>query len=152
MAATDNLFPFAAVVGQTALKRVLLLNAVNPEVGGVLIRGEKGTVKSTTVRALAALLPEIEVTAGCPYGCDPRQSAACCDRCRRADGTATVRRRVAVVTLPLNATEDRVAGGIDFHQAVKTGRRILEPGLLARDTAASFTWMKSTSWTTPSCT
>ena len=110
----------------------MLLNAVNPKIGGVLIRGEKGTAKSTTVRALAALLPEIRVVAGCPYFCDPDDENGMCERCKgKAPVREIRRRRIRVLTLPLNATEDRVAGGIDFSLAVKEGKRAVLPGLLA---------------------
>ncbi len=128
----EDIYPFSAIVGQDELKLALLLNAVNPKIGGVLIRGEKGTAKSTAVRALAALLPEIRVVAGCPYSCDPENGGWMCDWCREnASKERTVLRRVRVMTLPLNATEDRVAGGIDFALAVKQGRRAIQPGLLA---------------------
>jgi len=125
-------YPFAAIVGQEKLKQALLLNAVNPACGGVLIRGEKGTAKSTTVRALAALLPEIETIEGCAYTCDPAHPDDFCPGCQELAGDYNIiRRPIRVVTLPLNATEDRVSGGIDFSAAVKTGRRIFQPGLLA---------------------
>lgn len=105
-------FPFSAIVGQDDLKLGLLLNAVNPAVGGILIRGEKGTAKSTAVRALSDILPEIEAKT---HGSVP----------------APVKRKTRVVTLPLNATEDRVAGGLDFYTAVREGKRTFAPGLLA---------------------
>lgn len=125
-------YPFAGIIAQEALKQSLLLNAVNPAIGGVLIRGEKGTAKSTAVRGLAALLPEIEVVQGCAFACHPDQPEAFCAHCHSAAGPLVRSRyRVPVVDLPLNATEDRVAGGIDFAQAVQTGRRMLQPGLLA---------------------
>ena len=127
-----TLFPFTAIVGQERLKKALLLNAVNPAVGGVLIQGESGTAKSTAVRGLATLMPEIDVTEGCPFGCDP---AARCSRCTAlaSSGTplATAARRRRVVDLPLNATEDRVAGTIDLAKALGEGVKALEPGLLA---------------------
>jgi magnesium chelatase subunit D len=127
-----TIFPFAAIVGQEELKQSLLLNAVNPRIGGVLIRGEKGTAKSTAVRALAALLPEIAVVGGCPFGCAPDRPDETCDRCRNSrQPLEKTHRQVRVVDLPLNATEDRVAGGIDFSLAVRQGRRALQPGLLA---------------------
>ncbi len=127
-----KVYPFTAIVGQKELKLALLLNAVNPRIGGVLIRGEKGTAKSTTVRGLAALLPKIRVVAGCPYSCDPDNEDGMCDYCRqRGPGRPVCLQRVRVVTLPLNATEDRVVGGIDFSIAVKQGRRTVLPGLLA---------------------
>lgn len=107
--------------------------AVNPRIGGVLIRGEKGTAKSTAVRGLAVLLPEIEVVTGCPLACSPDEAPFQCGRCRLCPAQQGVSRRpVRVVTLPLNATEDRVAGGMDFDQAVRNGQRIIQPGLLAR--------------------
>ena len=130
--AVAKVYPLAAIVGQEELKLALMLNAVNPAVGGVLIRGEKGTAKSTAVRALADLLPEIEVVAGCPFGCDPHRPERLCSACRQRSGPLeTARRRIKVVDLPLNATEDRVAGGIDFSLAIVRGRRALAPGLLA---------------------
>lgn len=125
-------FPFAAIIGQDDLKQSLLLNAVNPAIGGVLIRGEKGTAKSTAVRALAALLPEIDVVEGCLHACRPEQPEAYCEGCRQLGSRLkAIRRRVRVVNLPLNATEDRVVGGIDFSLAIQKGRRALQPGLLA---------------------
>ncbi|MBU0991449.1 MAG: putative cobaltochelatase [Proteobacteria bacterium] len=127
-----DLFPFSAIIGQEALKLVLILNAVNPRIGGVLIRGEKGTAKSTTVRALSMLLPEIKVVTACPYSCDPDDPDNLCDQCaKNPSGLKTTVRRQKVVTLPLNATEDRVSGGIDFNRAVKEGVRTLQPGVLA---------------------
>jgi len=128
----NRTYPFSAIIGQEQLKLALILNAVNPVIGGVLIRGEKGTAKSTTVRALAALLPRIKVNAGCPYSCDPDEDELC-DDCRQGlNAGPAVWQRSRVITLPLNATEDRVAGGIDFNLAVKKGVRILQPGLLAK--------------------
>lgn len=130
------IYPFTALVGQEELKLALLVNAINPAIGGVLIRGEKGTGKSTAVRALAALLPEIEVVAGCPYGCHPQGLDGLCDECRQRrvsdNGLPVVKRRPAVVTLPLGATEDRVLGTLDLEAALHEGRKRFEPGLLAR--------------------
>ena len=126
------IYPFPAIVGQESLKRSLLLNIVNPGIGGVLIRGEKGTAKSTAVRALTQLLPEIDVVSNCPFACAPDQPEVDCSHCSQAtDVMRREYRRVRVVELPLNATEDRVAGGIDFSHAIQHGRRSLEPGLLA---------------------
>ena len=128
----QDVFSFSAIIGQEALKLTLILNAINHRIGGVLIRGEKGTAKSTTVRALAELLPEIKVVEGCPYSCDPDCIEGLCDMClRRSDSLKVLVRQKKVVTLPLNATEDRVAGGIDFNLAVKEGVRMLQPGVLA---------------------
>jgi magnesium chelatase subunit I len=108
-------YPFTALVEQERLKTALLLNAVNPAVGGVLVAGPSGTGKSTAVRGLAALLPEIDVVADCPFSCDP---VAACELCRArlaaGEELPVVARRVRIVTLPLNATEDRVAGSVDF--------------------------------------
>lgn len=129
-------FPFSAIVGQEDLKLALLVNAVHPAIGGVLIRGEKGTGKSTAVRALANLLPEQEVVAGCLYGCHPQGVDGLCDAClsrKVADnGLPVARRPVPVVTLPLGATEDRVLGTLDLEAALHEGRKRFEPGLLAR--------------------
>ncbi len=126
-------YPFTAILGQEDMKLALLLNAVNPRIGGVLVRGEKGTAKSTAVRALAALLPQIEVFRGCPLETGPDEENLQCGRCRLClPPRAVEKRRVQMVTLPLNATEDRVVGGIDFDGTMKAGRRVMQPGLLAR--------------------
>ena len=130
-----TLYPFPAIVGQEELKLSLILNAINPGTGGVLIRGEKGTAKSTAVRALASLLPEIEVVGGCLFALSPEETAAVgrCEGCRLcARQGGTVRRPVRVITLPLNATEDRLAGGIDFEKTTRDGKRTVQPGLLAK--------------------
>jgi magnesium chelatase subunit D len=129
-------FPFAAIVGQEEMKLALLLNAVAPSVGGVLVTGHRGTGKSTAVRALADLLPPLRVVRGCPYNCDPQEPRDLCDECgaRAAAGRklASERRAVNVVDLPLGATEDRVCGTIDIERAVREGVKAFEPGLLAR--------------------
>ncbi len=130
------IYPFAALVGQERLKLALILNAVNPNLGGVLVRGEKGTAKSTAARGLAELLPPIPTVADCPFNCDPEEPALMCDDCRgrRASGEELpVRLRpMPVVDLPLGTTEDRLLGTIDLEKAVKTGERHFEPGLLAQ--------------------
>jgi magnesium chelatase subunit D len=127
--------PFTALVGQESMKESLLLNAINPGIGGVLIRGEKGTAKSTAVRALARLLPDIEVVAGCRFNCDPDQPDTQCADCRArvAAGEELPRatRQMRVVELPINASEDRVVGTIDIEAAIKQGERRFEPGVLA---------------------
>jgi len=122
-------FPFTAIVEQGRLKQALLLNAVNPAVGGVLVVGPAGTGKSTAVRGLAELLPEIDVVADCPFSCSPSDP---CPVCSAREGELPVaRRRRRIVNLPLNATEDRVAGTVDIARALREGERALEPGLLA---------------------
>jgi magnesium chelatase subunit D len=127
-----TIFPFAAIVGQEALKQSLLVNAVNPRIGGVLIRGEKGTAKSTAVRALADILPEIDIFTDDPFQLAPgEEDDTYREIARTLNLPAAARRKVRVIDLPLNATEDRVAGGIDFSLAVRQGRRALQPGLLA---------------------
>jgi len=128
----QNTYPLAAIIGQDSLKQALLLGAVNPAVGGVLIRGEKGTAKSTAVRALAALLPQIDVVDECALSCDPQQPQALCAQCQpKRSALAVAKRPIKIVNLPLNSTEDRIAGGIDFSRAVKSGQREFSPGLLA---------------------
>ena len=124
-------FPFSAIIGQERLKLALLLNAVTPRIGGVLIKGEKGTAKSTAVRALARLLPAVAVVRGCPYRCSPQAPQPQCPHCQGREHLPAERVPARIVTLPLNATEDRLVGGIDLNQAVQQGRRTLQPGLLA---------------------
>src|SRR5438067_585117 len=127
-------YPFTAIVGQDEMKMALVLNAINPTIGGVLIRGEKGTGKSTAVRALARLLPEQKVVEGCHFGCHPDDPEDWCLDCReRAAGGAlpTTTRRMGVVELPINASEERVVGTIDLEAALKEGSRRFEPGVLA---------------------
>ena len=129
------LYPFVAIVGQETMKKALLLTAINPLVGGVLIRGEKGTAKSIAVRALTQLLPHMKTVSDCPFFCDPSSPDDLCDRCaeRIGDGEklGTVIKQVTVVDLPVGATEDRVAGTLDIERAIKTGEKHFEPGLLA---------------------
>ena len=130
-----TVYPFTAIVGQERMKRALILNAINPQIGGVLIRGERGTAKSTTARGLAALLPEIEVVEGCEFGCDPNQPAFLCTNCQerlqREGSLPTTKRRIRFVDLPVSATEDRVVGTLDIEKAIKKGERHFEPGVLA---------------------
>ncbi|MFW8601845.1 magnesium chelatase subunit D family protein [Desulfobacterota bacterium M19] len=129
---TTPLYPLAALIGQEELKLALLLNAVNPAIGGLLVRGEKGTAKSTAVRALAELLPEIEVVSGCRFSRGPAHRDELCRECRECDDNpGTSRRAARLVNLPLNTTEDRVTGGIDFSASLKRGRAVLQAGLLA---------------------
>ncbi len=129
-----QLFPFVAIVDQEDMKLALILNVIDPSLGGVLIRGEKGTAKSTVVRALADILPEIEVVEGCPFSCDPEDEGNLCPYCREklAEGPLPrTKRKVRVVELPLSATEDRLVGSIDLSAALTKGERRFEPGLLA---------------------
>ncbi len=129
--AFKRIFPFSAIVGQDNLKLALILNAIDPFCGGVLIRGEKGTAKSTAVRAFASILPPIKVFSGCKYNCDPEFPDEWCWQCRHREDKVIEERPVSVVTLPLNATEDRLVGGIDFELAIKEGKKILQAGLFA---------------------
>src|SRR3984957_5470549 len=124
-------YPFAALVGQDQLKTALLLNAVYPAIGGVLIRGEKGTAKSTADRALAALLPPLKVVEGCPFQCDPSAPWQECPHCSAIRERSAVEAPVPFIDLPLGATEDRVIGTLDFERALREGRRAFQPGLLA---------------------
>ena len=134
MPARPQGYPFSALVGQKRLKRALLACAVCPQIGGVLARGQKGTAKSTAVRALAALLPHIEAVRGCPFSCAPEgpHCPACAERFRRGEALPTDWRPARLVDLPLGATEDRVCGSLDLEAAIRHGRKQLEPGLLAR--------------------
>ncbi|MET7701170.1 putative cobaltochelatase [Streptomyces sp. NPDC005485] len=123
-------FPFTAVVGQDDLRLALLLNAVSPAVGGVLVRGEKGTAKSTAVRALSALLPEVDVVAGCRFSCAPAAPDSACPDGPHEVGTGT-RRPARMVELPVGASEDRLVGSLDIERALADGVKAFEPGLLA---------------------
>ncbi len=125
-------YPFAAIVGQEEMKLALILNIIDPHISGVLIRGEKGTGKSTAVRALADILPRIEAVKECPFQLSPGKEHAICRElgCCQAS-PKTVRRKVRVVELPVGATEDRVVGTLDLERALKEGEKHFEPGLLA---------------------
>jgi magnesium chelatase subunit D len=133
---TRAVYPFSAVVAQEEMKLALILNVISPSIGGVLIMGHRGTGKSTVVRALADLLPEISIVSGCVYRCDPGDEQSLCGACRaEIDSERKLRREkspVPVVDLPLGATEDRVCGTIDIEQALRSGVKRFEPGLLAR--------------------
>jgi magnesium chelatase subunit D len=124
-------YPFAAIVGMADLKLALLLNAVSPAIGGVLVRGEKGTAKSTVVRGLAALLPPVDVVAGCRFGCDPAEPDPGCPDGPHPDRPARLRRPARLAELPVGATEDRLAGSLDIERALTEGVAAFEPGLLA---------------------
>lgn len=134
--ADSKVFPFTAIVGQEKMKLGLILNVIDPSIDGVLIRGERGTAKSTAVRALAGLLPEIEVVEDCPIGCSPAPGAPLCPSCRQrleeGEALAAVTRKKRVVDLPVGSTEDRVVGSLDMERALKTGEMRFEPGILGK--------------------
>lgn len=126
-------FPFSAIVGQDDMKRALLIAAVDAGVGGVMVFGDRGTGKSTAVRALAALLPPLEVFKGCLYNCDPADVSNACEDCQRRRGKGQIETKpTPVVDLPLGATEDRVVGALDLEAALTRGEKRFEPGLLAK--------------------
>ncbi len=129
------IYPFTAIVGQERMKRALILNAVEPRIGGVLIRGERGTAKSTAARALAALLPQVKVVDDCRFACDPERPETWCTECRervsRGEELPVARRRTPFVDLPVSATEDRVVGTLDIESAIQKGERRFDAGILA---------------------
>jgi magnesium chelatase subunit I len=129
-------FPFTAIVGQEEMKLALLLNVIDPKIGGVMIMGDRGTGKSTTIRALADLLPEIEVVANDPFNSDPQDPELMSDEVKeKLEHNISLeigRKKVAMVDLPLGATEDRVCGTIDIEKALSEGVKAFEPGLLAK--------------------
>ncbi len=127
-------YPFSAIVGQDEMKTALLIAAVDQDVGGVLVFGDRGTGKSTAIRALAALMPSIPVVSGCPYHCDPdAPRPGLCAQCESGSTDCTTREQpMPVVDLPLGATEDRVIGTLDLEKALRLGEKAFEPGLLAQ--------------------
>lgn len=129
------IYPFTAIVGQQRMKRALILNAVDTRIGGVLIRGERGTAKSTAARALAALLPKVRVVVDCRFGCHPDKPETWCTECReresRGEKLPVKLRPTPFVNLPVSATEDRVVGTLDIEKAIQKGERHFEPGVLA---------------------
>ena len=125
-------FPFSAIVGQDEMKRALLISAVDPRIGGVMVFGDRGTGKSTAARALSALLPPMMAIAGCRYNCAPDEADRCPDKCAEKKGVKTAKVPVPFVDLPLGATEDRVLGALDLERALGRGEKAFEPGLLAR--------------------
>jgi Mg-chelatase subunit ChlI len=130
-----TIYPFTAIVGQERMRRALVLNAVDPRIGGVLIRGERGTAKSTAARALAALLPQVRVVKDCRFGCDPDHPTTWCTECKERSARGELlpleMRRTAFVNLPVSATEDRVVGTLDIEKAIQKGERHFEAGVLA---------------------
>jgi Mg-chelatase subunit ChlI len=129
------IFPFTAIVGQQRMRRALILNAIDTRIGGVLIRGERGTAKSTAARALAALLPPVQVVQGCRFGCDPEKPITWCTECRErfanGEDVPVETLQTPFVNLPVSATEDRVVGTLDIEKAIQKGERHFEPGVLA---------------------
>ncbi|WP_405619405.1 putative cobaltochelatase [Streptomyces sp. NBC_01511] len=123
-------YPFTAIVGQADLRLALLLNAVSPAIGGVLVRGEKGTAKSTAVRALSVLIPEVSVVVGCRFSCDPAAPDPACPDGPHEAGSG-VSRPARMVELPVGASEDRLVGALDIERALAEGVKAFEPGLLA---------------------
>lgn len=130
-----GVYPFTAIVGQEDMKLSLILNVINPALGGVLIKGEKGTAKSTAVRALAELLPAMPAVQGCQFHCDPEDPSLLCDECSRKlthkEQLPRETVKMKVVELPVSATEDRVVGTLDIEQAIKHGEKKFEAGILA---------------------
>lgn len=131
-----GIYPFTAIVGQEDMKLALILNVINPGLGGVLIKGEKGTAKSTAVRAIADLLPAMEAIKDCPFRCDPSEPHTLCEKCAESlmDGAplSTHSIKMKVVELPVSATEDRVVGTLDIEHAIQCGEKKFEPGVLAQ--------------------
>nr|CZT54076.1 Mg-chelatase subunit ChlI [Botryococcus braunii Showa] len=129
-------FPFTAIVGQDEMKLALILNVIDPKIGGVMIMGDRGTGKSTTVRALVDLLPEIDVIANDPFNSDPKDpelmSQEVREKIQKNEPLETAKRKISMVDLPLGATEDRVCGTIDIEKALTEGVKAFEPGLLAK--------------------
>ena len=130
------MFPFSAIVGQEEMKLALMLNIIDPKIGGVMIMGDRGTGKSTTIRALADLLPEIDVVADDPFNSHPTdadlQSDEVRQRLQRGEHVPLGAKQVPMVDLPFGATEDRVCGTIDIEKALTEGVKAFEPGLLAK--------------------
>ena len=124
-----NEYPFSALVGQDEMKKALILNLVNPAIGGVLIQGERGTGKSTAVRSLAQLMGERPAKA-CPFGCDPEDPLYWCSECRSQD-LPIEKRKMKVVNLPISATLDRLVGSMDLESALVEGKKRFDPGILA---------------------
>jgi magnesium chelatase subunit I len=132
---TRPAFPFSAIVAQDEMKLALISSAVDPTIGGVLVFGDRGTGKSTAVRALAALLPPMSAVFGCRYRCDPMDGDSLCDECRERLRHGSLKKHlipVPVVDMPLGVTEDRVVGALDIERALSQGVKAFEPGLLAR--------------------
>jgi magnesium chelatase subunit I len=133
--AVRAVFPFSAIVGQDEMKLALICAAIDPSIGGVLVLGDRGTGKSTAIRALAALLPPMRANVDCRYACDPAERDSWCNECRERAVKRPIKDRaipVPVVDMPLGVTEDRVVGALDLERALSQGVKAFEPGLLAR--------------------
>lgn len=129
-----DIYPFTAIVGQEKMKLGLILNVINPRIGGILIRGQKGTAKSTAVRGLAEILPALDVVKDCRFRCNPEEKTKMCQAClakAEAESITTVQVKKRVIDLPVSATEDRVVGTLDIEYALKEGKKRFEPGILA---------------------
>lgn len=135
MTIQQKVYPFTAIVEQEKMKLGLILNVINPKIGGILIRGQKGTAKSTAVRGLAGLLPEIAAVSDCKFRCHPTEKSMMCQSCMerltQGDTLPLAEFKMKVVDLPVSATEDRVVGTLDIEQAIKKGEKKFEPGILA---------------------
>ena len=145
-------YPFTAIVGQESMKLALILNLINPALGGVLIRGEKGTAKSTAVRGLCALMDEVEVSKGCRFHCRVDEPALLCDACKAKAALEKERYTRRVVELPISATEDRVVGALNMERPSSRAKRSSSRASSRRRTAISSMWTRSTcsmttSWT-----
>lgn len=128
-------YPFTAIIGQEAMKLGIILNVIDPKIGGILVFGEKGTGKSTAVRAIANLLPEIDVVKECPFHCNPHDQGSLCENCRtkinNGETLLTGKDKMRVVDLPVSATEDRVVGSLDIEEAIQHGKKKFDLGVLA---------------------
>ena len=133
---TLPIFPFSAIIGQEEMKLALQLNVIDPKIGGVMIMGDRGTGKSTTIRAIADLLPKIDIVKDDPFNSDPKDlelmSSEVLARYRNGEEMETEPIKIPMIDLPLGATEDRVCGTIDIEKALTEGVKAFEPGLLAK--------------------
>jgi len=146
------IYPFTAIVGQERMRRALVLNAIYPKIGGVLIRGERGTAKSTAARALAALLPQVKAIKDCRFGCNPYDRSTWCTECRERFKNGAkipvITRPTPFINLPVSATEDRVVGTLDIEKAIQKESAILNPASWLLPIVAFFILMRSIYWTT----
>ena len=126
----NKYFPFSAIVGQEQMKLALILAAIDPSIGGVLVFGDRGTGKSTIIRSLAGLLPKKNFAVSCSFNCE--NSDNLCDQCKKKKSVVYEERATPVIDLPLGSTEDRVVGALNLEIALTEGRRLLEPGILSK--------------------